>query len=247
VGASLDTLAELIEERLVPGADTEEIDRRINAMFGERWCVLFTDMAGFSRRSAQSGIIPFLVLIHRLEKLGKPIVHKNAGFILKRIADSWMVLFRDPKAALRTCVELQRAIHRHNVGCSKQDQLYLGCGIGYGDVLKLGDEDMFGVEVNFSSKLGEDVAGPYEVLLTPDAVAAVGRVRGVTFRKVKGGRLGGTKLPYYEALYDVGGADQRASAKRDRVRFGKHGARAADGGAAPRAAGAASGARKRKR
>lgn len=219
MGTSAETLAALIEERIVPGADIDAIDERIYALFRERWCIVFTDMAGFSRRAARSGIIPFLVLIHRMERLATPIVRRNAGIVLKKIADSWMILFRNPRSALKTCLELQRAIHRHNEGCSRADHLYLGCGIGFGDVLKLGDDDVFGVEVNFAAKLGEDVAGPYEILLTPDAMSALKRVRGVTFRRVKGSRLGGTRLPYYETHYPVRGKDERARAKRERVRF----------------------------
>jgi len=37
----------LIEERLKPGADREQVDQRIWDLFGERWAVMFTDLAGF--------------------------------------------------------------------------------------------------------------------------------------------------------------------------------------------------------
>ena len=40
-------------------------------------------------------------------------------------------------------------------------------GVGFGDVLEL-DGDVFGAEVNLASKIGEDLARPGEVLLTPD-------------------------------------------------------------------------------
>ena len=45
-------------------------------------------------------------------------------------------------------------------------------GIGYGDMLDL-DDDMFGLEVNLASKIGEDLARPGEALLTPSAAAAL--------------------------------------------------------------------------
>ncbi len=44
-GASEDRLTRLIEERLKPGADKEKIDGRIWDLFGEEWCVMFTDLA----------------------------------------------------------------------------------------------------------------------------------------------------------------------------------------------------------
>lgn len=199
---STEALSRLIEERLQPGADVEAIDRRIHTMFGERWCVVFTDMAGFSRRSSRDGIVSFLVLIHLMDRLCLPIVADHAGFLLKKVADSHVILFRDPRTALRACVDMQRALHRHNDQAAEQDQLFMGCGIGWGDVLKLGDEDVFGVEVNLAAKLGEDLSEPYQILLTPAAAGAIGRrVAGVEVRQVPGSRLGGVASPFFEAVY----------------------------------------------
>src|SRR5512133_3403990 len=50
MGASEDRLERLIAERLLPGADKKRIDERIWELFGEEWCVMFTDLSGFSRR-----------------------------------------------------------------------------------------------------------------------------------------------------------------------------------------------------
>lgn len=214
-------LATLIEERLRPGADTNAIDARIEALFGERWCVVFTDMAGFSRRAHREGIVPFLVLIHQLEKIILPIARRHAGLDLKKIADSHLLVFRDPREALRACVEMQQAIHRYNAQVADLDKLYMGAGIGYGACLKLGDEDIFGIEVNFAAKLGEDLAGPYQIFVSPDALTAIGKLAGIKFTKVKGSRLGGTKLPYYEAHYSLDGEvkGERKKAQKARVRF----------------------------
>ena len=54
-GASEDRLEKLIQARLRPGADKEAIDRRIWDLFGEEWCVMFTDLSGFSRWVARFG------------------------------------------------------------------------------------------------------------------------------------------------------------------------------------------------
>jgi class 3 adenylate cyclase len=45
-------------------------------------------------------------------------------------------------------------------------------GIGWGDVIDL-EADVFGLEVNLASKLGEDLARPGEVLLTAAAAQAL--------------------------------------------------------------------------
>ena len=62
VGASEDRLEKLIQKRLKPDANKELIDKRIWDLFGEVWCVMFTDLAGFSRKVATYGIIHFLPL-----------------------------------------------------------------------------------------------------------------------------------------------------------------------------------------
>ncbi len=144
-------------------------------------------------------------MIHQLDKIALPIVQKNAGFVLKRIADSYMIIFRDPPAALRTCVELQRALERHNVTVAEDQRLLVGCGIGYGPCLKLGDDDIYGVEVNHAAKLGEDTARGNEILLTPAAMEAAGAaVEGVTFEEVEGKhRKGGPAFLYYRAQYGI--------------------------------------------
>ena len=51
------------------------------------------------------------------------------------------------------------------------------------------------------------------------AVKAIGRVKGVAFKKVPGGRLGGTKLPYYSAVYRLPDPGEAGRAKRARLKF----------------------------
>ena len=47
-------------------------------------------------------------------------------------------------------------------------------GIGHGRVLKIGDSDVFGHEVNLASKLGEDTAKGHEILVTRAFRDAIG-------------------------------------------------------------------------
>jgi class 3 adenylate cyclase len=201
---SAEALAQLLEERLRPGADVKDVDRRIVSLFGETWCVVFVDMVGFVRRSAEQGIIPFLALLHELDTIGSSILQRNAGFVLKKIADSSMVIFRDPRAALRACVELQRTLAQRNEGRPDAEKLLVGCGIGFGSCLKLGDDEIFGVEVNHADKLAEDIAGPYEVCLTPEARKALGEFAGVRFCEVPGQTIDG-KLAYHAAVFEIMG------------------------------------------
>ena len=51
-------------------------------------------------------------------------------------------------------------------------------------MLRLGDSDVYGEEVNIASKLGEDTARTNEILLTQRAHQALGEFEGVTFEEL---------------------------------------------------------------
>jgi hypothetical protein len=54
----------LIAQRLLPNPNKVEIDQRIWDLFGEEWCVIMTDLAGFSRREAEYDHINFMQTIY---------------------------------------------------------------------------------------------------------------------------------------------------------------------------------------
>ena len=62
----------LLSERLSFKGEPEKqkvIDQRIWDLFGEQWCILFTDLSGFSKNAERFGIIHFLQTIKEAEKL----------------------------------------------------------------------------------------------------------------------------------------------------------------------------------
>ena len=174
-------LWKLVEERSRPDADTAALDARIWDLFGEERAVMFTDLSGFSRQVAAFGIIHFLQVIHEQRKLLLPIVEAHDGVLVKEEADSFLLLFRRAGTALDCALEMQRACRRLNERRPPEEQVLLCLGIGFGRVLRVGDEDVFGAEVNAASKLGEDLARPYEVLVTESARAAMGERAGVAY------------------------------------------------------------------
>ena len=159
-------LERLITERLQPGADRDAIDRRIWDLFGERWAIMYTDLSGFSRRVAEFGVIHFLQTIHESFQLHAPVIDRRGGFLLKVEGDSMMVIFRNVNEALECAIEMQRVTHQFNRGRAPEDMVLLCIGLGYGDMLRIAEEDVFGAEVNAASKLGEDAAKADEILVT---------------------------------------------------------------------------------
>jgi adenylate cyclase len=182
--ASEERLDRLIEERLKAGADRKLIDERIWDLFGEDWAVMFTDLSGFSRRVAEFGIIHFLQTIHESERLLLPIIEDHDGILLKIEGDSFLVIFRNPRKALLCSAAMQGALEAYDRDLADEDKVLLCVGLGYGRLLRIGDADVFGAEVNAASKLGEDRAKAWEILVTGAVREACEGMEGFSFREI---------------------------------------------------------------
>lgn len=196
-GASEDRLEKLIEERLRPEAAKDAIDRRIWDLFGEEWAVLYTDLSGFSRNTAEFGIIHFLQVIHESKKLLIPVIELHDGILLKTEGDSMLIIFRNPARAVDCGVAMQAACLEYDRERSDPEKLLLCVGIGRGRVLRISDTDVFGAEVNAACKLGEDTAKAWEILVTEPVRDAV---RGWDFEKLEYCPPGTTGA--YRLIYD---------------------------------------------
>jgi class 3 adenylate cyclase len=83
-----------------------------------------------------------------------------------------------------------------------EERILLCVGIGWGRILRIGDKDCYGAEVNAASKLGEDTAGADEVLVTGAVREAVGEIPGLAFEELQAS-IPGTDKAYrvrYEKL-----------------------------------------------
>lgn len=186
VSASEDRLEKLIKERLLPGADKEMIDNKIWDLFGEDWCVMFTDLSGFSRGVAKFGIIHFLQTIYESERLLIPVIEEHDGILLKTEGDSFLVIFRNVVKAIQCAVNMQRILKDYNENKPDEEKVLLCVGLGYGRVLRIGDSDVYGHEVNTASKLGEDTAKATEILVTGAVARAAGQMEGISFVDISG-------------------------------------------------------------
>ncbi len=171
---SSERLWRLISERTKHAADTVAIDQRIWDLFGDDWSIMFTDLVGFSRQVQKFGILHFLQIIYEQQELLLPIVDAHDGILVKIEADSFLILFKQPARALACAIAMERQCNAINTRRANEEHVILCVGIGYGRILKIGDEDCYGHEVNLASKLGEDIAEGGEILLTPSARTKIG-------------------------------------------------------------------------
>jgi class 3 adenylate cyclase len=150
-----------------------EIDRQIHATFAETHAVMVLDMCGFSRLTMRHGITHFLAMIHRLHGIVLPIVAQRGGHVVKTEADNVFAVFPAVEQAVATATDILDRLRAANAFLPEDWDLHACLGIGYGELLMVEGEDVFGNEMNLASKLGEDVAASGEIFLTAAAHARV--------------------------------------------------------------------------
>lgn len=165
------TLERLLSEMIEQPERREEISADIESIFAQDKAVLVLDMSGFSRTTRQHGIVSFLLMIHQMQLMARPAIENNKGLLLKAEADNLFCLFDTVTGAIGAAREIVGRLATVNLILPEDRRLYASVGIGYGRILNVDDEDLFGDEVNLASKLGEDVAERGAVLLTSQAQA----------------------------------------------------------------------------
>ncbi|MBI2921459.1 MAG: adenylate/guanylate cyclase domain-containing protein [Planctomycetes bacterium] len=176
------------------GKARETIDRRLRTC--ERpGAILVTDYKNFSLFTELFGILHFLTLIARGERVLNPLVRKHGGHVLKWEADSLFAHFDTARQAVEAAVEMNRALTRRNAGRPEAEQLRLCCGVGFGPIFRCGHE-AYGAQVNRAAKLGEDLACEEQILVTEEAAKSAGSAYAWGSRRIA--RFGAVKVPYRE-------------------------------------------------
>lgn len=163
-----DLLNTLLEKRIEHPEQAVEIERDIRKSYEQEKTIFVLDMSGFSRIVQRYGIIHYLAMIRRMQKVVKPAVEKNGGTVIKFEADNCFVVFGTPDGAVQASRDIHHDLNVANILTADESDVHVSIGIGHGTVL-LACDDMYGNELNLASKLGEDVAERDEVLLTEAA------------------------------------------------------------------------------
>lgn len=154
-------------------ADAEGERRRIEKVlwrdFGRRKLVFVLDMSGFSLLTRKYGVVHYLSLVKRMQLTARPTIEEHNGLVVKFEADNCFAMFDTALSAVRAAIQLNTAFDAMNVHADDPFDIRISIGMDYGDVLLTGGPDYFGDTVNRASKLGEDIAGPGEIILTEAA------------------------------------------------------------------------------
>jgi class 3 adenylate cyclase len=195
--ASRRTLERFLDRRNEHPEQLGEIDARIRTEFERTEAIMVLDMCGFSRLTMKHGIIHYLALIRRMQRLVLPLVREAGGSVLKTEADNVFATFRDVPPALHAAQAITSELALQNRGLPQDWDVHVSIGIGYGPLLLVGEHDAFGNEMNLASKLGEDLAQAGDIFLTEAAYARSGRSKRALVKH--SARVSGMRLSYYSA------------------------------------------------
>lgn len=146
-----------------------EITERIESIFGQERTIMVLDMSGFTRATQSGNIISFLLSINQMQRLVTPVVEENAGLVVRADHDNLTCLFDRVEDAIAASREITERLGSANVILPSDRELYASIGIGHGRILNIENHAIYGNEVNLASKLGEDIGGLGDVLLTEQA------------------------------------------------------------------------------
>ncbi len=149
----------------------QKIEAQLWRQFGATKTVLVMDVSRFSLLTQRYGIVYNLSMVRRMQLTSRPIIEAAGGQVVKFEADNCFAMFEEARSAIQAAIAINRAFDQENAHTQEKFDIRVGIGIDHGDVLLIGGPDYFGAAVNRASKLGEDIAGPGEILVTETAFA----------------------------------------------------------------------------
>jgi adenylate cyclase len=152
--------------------DWDSVADEIAESFCVEAAIVVIDLCGSSRRASEHGLLTSLVVIHQARQLLIPLAESLGGTVLQAEADNVWCLFPAVDVAVRFLDDAAPRLEAANSTLPEERAMHMSAGVGFGSIMHVEDHDFYGDEVNRAGKLGEDIAGPGEVLLTAAARAA---------------------------------------------------------------------------
>src|SRR5215203_847359 len=180
--------------------ERKNIEQALWADYGAEFAVFVLDMSGFSLLTRKYGIVHYLSMVRRMQLTTEPIVKSYGGHMIKYEADNCFAVFPDPLSAVNAAIAMQHAFTASNLLTADELDIHISCGIDYGKLLIIGNNDCFGDPVNRASKMGEDVAAAGEILVTKDAMDMIPTEAGIRAREMNVS-ISGISIPAYAVDY----------------------------------------------
>jgi adenylate cyclase len=181
-------------------AKRRELENLIWKQYGTENTVLVLDMSGFSLLTRRYGIVHYLSMIRRMQLTAEPIITGHGGRIVKFEADNCFATLPDPLSAVRTAITMQHAFAAANLLTTDELDIHVSIGIDYGKILVINNQDMFGDAVNRACKIGEDIGGAGDILITKEAMELIPKEANIQGNPIELS-IGGLSTPAYSIVY----------------------------------------------
>ena len=126
--------------------------------------IMFTDIKGFTERTARSSRDYVVKVLEQQDILLKPIIAKYDGTIIKSIGDAYLVTFDSPTNAVICGLMMQHALRGYNTSVPADARIEVRVAINTGEVNLVG-KDVLGDPVNVASRV-EGITEANEVWFT---------------------------------------------------------------------------------
>jgi len=154
------------------GEDRRTVEETLREEFEEERAIMVIDMSGFARQVIKEGIVPFLARMNAMRRIAVPVIERLGGNLVKFVGDDVLAVLPSPDLAVAAATEIVAAGHQHSA--DRPDLAFHLCiGIGYGRILHVRSDDVWGDEVNRAFKLGEEIGCATDILLTKQAYDAL--------------------------------------------------------------------------
>jgi class 3 adenylate cyclase len=204
VGGEWARLEALLRSRGRSRKGNAEIERELLERYQDDCAVLVLDSSGFTRLTKKYGIIHFLSLLVAMRDMVAPIFEAHEAIGFWPHCDNVFGVFPTAKSAVKCAVAVQEAVAAENARREEPSRLDVCIGVGSGRLLRIGSEDVYGDEMNVASKLGEDVAGPGEVLLTEAAHAEIAGAAEALETELVRTHVSGVEIAYHRLDWSKG-------------------------------------------
>jgi TolB-like protein/class 3 adenylate cyclase/tetratricopeptide (TPR) repeat protein len=155
---------------------------------------MFTDMVGYSALT-QRGESLALQLLEEHRRLLRPLFPTRGGREIKTIGDAFLVEFASALEAATCAVEMQQALHTHNLATPPERRIRLRIGLHAGDIVHR-EGDVFGDGVNIAARI-EPLAEAGGICVSEDVARQIQNheLAGCTLVKLGAGELKNITVP----------------------------------------------------
>jgi adenylate cyclase len=148
--------------------------------------IFVADMVGYSRHVHEAEEAA-LLLLHDYRAIIDKLIESHSGRIFDSAGDSVLAEFPSPVEAMRSAMDVQRAISQTNAELPEQKRMQFRIGLHLGDVV-IENGKLQGEGVNIASRL-ESMAEPGGILISGDIYRQVYRTQEMGFDDLGDRRL----------------------------------------------------------